>query len=82
LRATCRPQRPTLTTARPRRSPPGDSAVYYPAGGTSGLFIFQRAGISAPEIFRFGLVMTLVAISVLLVLVVPYWNLVGQPLVR
>jgi di/tricarboxylate transporter len=60
----------------------GDSVVYYPAGGTSGLFIFQRAGISAPEIFRFGLVMTLVAISVLLVLVVPYWNLVGQPLVR
>ena len=60
----------------------GDSAVYYPAGGTSGVFIYQRAGIPAPEVFRFGMVMTVVAISVLFILVVPYWNLVGQPLVK
>ncbi|HEU0022679.1 MAG TPA: SLC13 family permease [Dehalococcoidia bacterium] len=60
----------------------GDSVVYYPAAGTSGLFIFQRASISAPEIFRFGLVMTLVAILVLFIMVLPYWELVGQPLVR
>ncbi|MCH8896871.1 MAG: anion permease [Chloroflexi bacterium] len=60
----------------------GDSVVYYPAGGTSGIFIFQRAQISAPEVFRFGLVMTVVAIAVLFLLVLPYWSLVGQPLVR
>ncbi|MDA0734811.1 MAG: SLC13 family permease [Chloroflexi bacterium] len=59
----------------------GDSVVYYPASGTSGLFIFQRANLRAPEIFRFGLIMTLVAILVLFILVLPYWNLVGQPLV-
>jgi solute carrier family 13 (sodium-dependent dicarboxylate transporter), member 2/3/5 len=60
----------------------GDSVVYYPAGGTSGLFIFQRANISAPEVFRFGLVMTVVAIAVLFIIAVPYWGLVGEPLTR
>jgi di/tricarboxylate transporter len=60
----------------------GDSVVYYPAGGTSGLFIFQRANIRALEVFRFGLVMTLVAITTLFVIVLPYWGTVGQPLTR
>lgn len=60
----------------------GDSVVYYPAGGTSGLFIFQRASISAPEVFRFGLVMTVVALTTLFIVVLPYWALMGQPLIR
>ena len=59
----------------------GDSAVYYGAGGTSAVFVFQRANISNPEIFRFGITMTAIVIATLL-LVVPYWSLVGQPLVR
>ena len=58
----------------------GDSAVYYGAGGTSAVFIFQRANISNPEIFRFGITMTVAVIAVLMLLVVPYWNLVGYPL--
>ena len=58
----------------------GDSAVYYGAGGTSAVFIFQRANISNPEIFRFGITMTVAVIAVLTLLVVPYWNLVGYPL--
>ena len=58
----------------------GDSVLYYPAGGTSGLFIFQRANISGAEVFRFGLVMTLVAIATLFLIVLPYWAAVGQPL--
>jgi di/tricarboxylate transporter len=60
----------------------GDSVVYYPAGGTSGLFIFQRANIGALDVFRFGLVMTAVAILVLFIIAVPYWGLVGEPLSR
>ena len=60
----------------------GDSAVYYPAGGSSAIVVFQRAGIRAPEVFRFGLAMTAVAIGVLFLLVLPYWGLVGQPLVK
>ena len=60
----------------------GDSAVYYGAGGTSAVFVFQRANIPNPEIFRFGVAMTIVAIGVLFALVIPYWGLVGHPLVR
>jgi di/tricarboxylate transporter len=60
----------------------GDSVVYYPAAATSGVFIYQRADIGSPKILRFGLVMTVVAIAVLFLVAVPYWNLVGQPLVK
>ena len=55
----------------------GDSVVYYAAGGTSAVFIFQRAEISGPQIFRFAAIMTLVTIGVLFVVTVPYWNLLG-----
>ena len=58
----------------------GDSAVYYGAGGTSAVFVFQRANISNPEIFRFGMAMTVAVIAVLLLAIVPYWGLVGYPL--
>ena len=59
----------------------GDSAVYYGAGGTSAVFVFQRANIGNPEIFRFGITMTVLVIAVLLLAVVPYWGLVGHPLI-
>ena len=59
----------------------GDSVVYYSAGGTASVFIFQRANISNPEIFRFAVTMTVIATAILLLGVVPYWGLVGHPLV-
>ena len=55
----------------------GDSVVYYAAGGTSAVFIFQRAEISGPQIFRFAAIMTAVTIGVLFVVAVPYWDLLG-----
>ena len=58
----------------------GDSVVYYPAGAASSVFIFQRAGLRAPEVFRFGLVMTVVAIGVLFAVALPYWGMVGEGL--
>lgn len=60
----------------------GDSVVYYSAAGTGAVFIFQRAEIGNPEILRFGLLMTVVAVIVLFALALPYWNLVGQPLTQ
>ena len=60
----------------------GDSVVYYSAGGTASVFIFQRAEISNPEIFRFAVTMTVIATAILLLAVIPYWSLVGHPLVR
>ena len=59
----------------------GDSVVYYSAGGTASVFIFQRANIANPEIFRFAVIMTVIATAILLLAVVPYWGLVGHPLV-
>ena len=59
----------------------GDSVVYYPASSASSVFIFQRAEITGPEVFRFGVLMTLVAMVVLFAVAVPYWGLVGQRLV-
>ncbi len=60
----------------------GDSLVYYSAAGTASVFVFQQANIRNPEIFRFAAGMTLVAILVLFLVALPYWDLVGQPLVR
>ena len=58
----------------------GDSVVYYPAGSAGSVFIFQRANLRSPEVFRLGLIMTVVAIAVLFAIVLPYWSLVGEGL--
>jgi len=58
----------------------GDSVVYYPAGSAGSVFIFQRANLKSPEVFRLGLIMTGVAIAVLFAIVLPYWSLVGEGL--
>ena len=60
----------------------GDSLVYYSAAGTASIFIFQMANIRNPEIFRFALVMTVVSILVVFLVALPYWSLVGHPLLR
>ena len=58
----------------------GDSIVYYPASATASIIIFQRANIPGAEVFRFGLVMTVVTVAVLFAIVLPYWNLIGLSL--
>ncbi len=58
----------------------GDSVVYYPASATASVFIYQRAEIRAPEVLRMGIVMTGIAIGVLFLIVLPYWNMVGESL--
>jgi di/tricarboxylate transporter len=60
----------------------GDSVVYYAAQSPSSVFILQRAGLSGPKVFRFGVIMTVVAIGTLFTLVLPYWKLVGEGLVQ
>ena len=58
----------------------GDSVVYYPAAATGSVFIYQRADISAPEVFRTGVIMTILAVAVLMAIAVPYWGVVGEGL--
>jgi anion transporter len=58
----------------------GDAVLYYPAQSASALVIYERGHVSAGEILRFGLWMTLVAYVAILAVALPYWSLVGEPL--
>ena len=58
----------------------GDAVLYYPAQSASSLAVYERGHLSAPEIFRFGVWMTLVAFVVVLAVALPYWGAVGEPL--
>jgi sodium-dependent dicarboxylate transporter 2/3/5 len=58
----------------------GDAVLYYPAQSASSLVVYERGHLSAPEIFRFGVWMTLIAYLVVLMVALPYWAAVGEPL--
>ena len=58
----------------------GDAVLYYPAQSASSLAVYQRGYLTAPEIFRFGVWMTLIAFVVVLTIALPWWRLVGEPL--
>ena len=58
----------------------GDAVLYYPAQSASSLAVYERGYLSAPEIFRFGVWMTLIAFVVVLAVALPYWEAVGEPL--
>jgi anion transporter len=58
----------------------GDAVLYYPAQSASSLVVYQRGHLTAPEILRFGVWMTLLAALVVLVVALPYWAAIGVPL--
>jgi di/tricarboxylate transporter len=58
----------------------GDAVVYYPAQSSSALVIYERGHVSAAEMLKFGLWMTVVGWVAILVVALPWWALVGQPL--
>lgn len=58
----------------------GDAVLYYPAQSASSLAVYERGYLSAPEIFRFGVWMTLIAFAVVLAVALPYWNAIGEAL--
>jgi len=58
----------------------GDAVLYYPAQSASSLVVYERGHLTAAEIFRFGLWMTLAAYLVVLFAALPYWQAVGEPL--
>ncbi len=58
----------------------GDAVVYYPAQSSSALVIYERGHVSAGEMLRFGLWMTLVGWVAILAVALPWWALVGEPL--
>jgi anion transporter len=58
----------------------GDAVLYYPAQSASSLVITERGHVTAAEVGRFGVWMTLVAYLAILLVALPYWSFVGQPL--
>jgi anion transporter len=60
----------------------GDAVLYYPAQSASSLVVYERGHLTAGEIFGFALLMTALAALVVLAVAVPYWAVVGEPLVR
>ena len=58
----------------------GDAVLYYPAQSASSLAVYERGYLTAPEIFRFGVWMTLIAFIVVLAVALPYWSAIGEPL--
>jgi anion transporter len=58
----------------------GDAVLYYPAQSASALVIHERGHVTAGEIVRFGMWMTLVAYVTILAIALPYWHLLGEPL--
>lgn len=59
----------------------GDAVLYYPAQSASSLVVYQRGHLTAGEILSFGIWMTILAFLIVLVVALPYWGLVGEPLV-
>jgi di/tricarboxylate transporter len=60
----------------------GDAVLYYPAQSASSLVVYERGHLGAGEILRFGLWMTVLAFAVAVAVAIPYWSVVGEPLVR
>ncbi len=60
----------------------GDAVLYYPAQSASSLVVYERGHLSAAEIFWFGCLMTLVGGIVAIFVALPYWKLIGEPLIR
>jgi len=58
----------------------GDAVLYYPVQSASALVIYERGHVTAGEILRFGLWMTAVAYVAILLVALPYWTLLGEPL--
>jgi len=58
----------------------GDAVIYYPAQSSSALVIYERGHVSAGEMLRFGLWMTLVGWVVILLVALPWWTLIGESL--
>lgn len=58
----------------------GDSVVYYAAQSSSSLMPFEYDYLTAGDVLRFGLLMSVVAVVVGLLIALPYWAWLGQPL--
>ena len=59
----------------------GDATLFYPAAGSASIIAYARGAVGGGDIFRFGLAMNLVSYAVVAAVAVPWWSVVGEPLV-
>jgi solute carrier family 13 (sodium-dependent dicarboxylate transporter), member 2/3/5 len=55
----------------------GDAVLYFPVQSASAFVIYERGHVTAGEVLRFGLWMTLVAYVTILAIALPYWTALG-----
>jgi anion transporter len=60
----------------------GDAVLYFPVQSVSALVVHERGHVTAGEILRFGLWMTLVAYAAIVLVALPWWSAVGEPVVQ
>jgi di/tricarboxylate transporter len=60
----------------------GDAVLYFPVQSVSALVVHERGHVTAGEILRFGVWMTLVAYAAIVFVALPWWSAVGEPLVQ
>lgn len=58
----------------------GDAVLYYPAQSVSALVVYEKGYLTAGEIFRFGVWMTLLAFCVVMAVALPWWSALGEAL--
>ena len=58
----------------------GDSVLYYPAQSASSLIVGERGYLRPPEVLWLALWMTVLTALVLLLVALPYWAWLGEPL--
>ncbi len=59
-----------------------DPTPFYPAAGPAAVIVYDRGATTGGEIFRFGLLMNLLSYALIAAVALPWWSLVGEPLVR
>ncbi|HEX5163982.1 MAG TPA: SLC13 family permease, partial [Thermomicrobiales bacterium] len=56
------------------------TTVYYPVQLATALVTFRTRHYSAGELFRAGILLTIVSILVIFVIALPWWSLLGEPI--
>jgi di/tricarboxylate transporter len=58
----------------------GDSVLYYPAQSASSLMVAERGHLQAGPVFGLAAIMALLVLAVLMLLAIPWWGWLGEPL--
>ena len=59
----------------------GDSVLYYPAQSASSLIVAERGYLEPSDVLGLALWMTVLTSLVLLLIALPYWTWLGEPLI-